>query len=206
MESDVIENKILFRSEDYNLEGLLYLREGKKGAVITHPHPLYGGTMHNQVVEVLVAVYQAKGFSTIRFNFRGAGASEGVHGQGVGEQEDVRAALRYLYDLGKNELALSGYSFGAWVNAKIEATASLVSSASMVSPPVNFLDFSFLSLNPRIRTVVTGGSDDIAPADKIKKLIPVWNPEADFHIVEGADHFYSGKIHALKSMLSRSIQ
>jgi hypothetical protein len=161
--------------------------------------------MYNQVVETLVTIYQDKGFSTLRFNFRGAGDSEGSYDHGKGEKEDVRSALRYLYDKGKKQLDLAGYSFGAWVNAMITNPESMLSGMIMISPPVTFLDFSFLSFNPKIEAVVTGGKDDIAAVDRIRSLLYTWNPEARLEVIEGADHFYSGRIDTLKSALSRLI-
>ena len=202
----MIEEKIKFHSEGLLIEGLLFMQEGERAVVITHPHPLYGGTMYNQVVETLVTIYQGKGFSTLRFNFRGTGDSEGVYDQGKGEKADVRSALRYMYDRGKRDLDLAGYSFGAWVNARIKDTEFMLNRIIMISPPVTFLDFSFLSFNPKIEVVVTGGKDDIAAVDKIRSLIHTWNPGAHFEVIEGADHFYSGRIEALKSALSRLIR
>ncbi|MBE9592132.1 MAG: alpha/beta hydrolase [Proteobacteria bacterium] len=199
------EEKIRFLSKGLLIEGLVCIQEGEKGVVITHPHSLYGGTMYNQVVETLVEVYQDKGFSTLRFNFRGVEGSEGSYDEGKGEQEDVRSALRYMYEREKRNIDLAGYSFGAWVNAKINDNHSLCNRIVMISPPVAFLDFSFLSFNPKIRLVVAGGKDDIAPADKIKNDINVWNPKAYFEVIEGADHFYTDRIDSLKSILSRFI-
>lgn len=199
------EENIRFESNGLQIEGLMCIQKGERGVVITHPHPLYGGTMYDQVVAALAQVYQSKGFTTLRFNFRGTGHSEGRYDQGTGEREDVKSALLYLYALGKRNIDLAGYSFGAWVNAKITTSDFAVSNIIMVSPPVAFLDFSFLSLNPRITAVVAGGSDDIAPVDGINRLLSMWNPAAELEVIEGADHFYTGKIGTLKSMLSRLI-
>ena len=107
------EKQIRFLSGDIEIEGLLYSSEGNKGVVITHPHPLYGGNMYNNVVKALVRIYQLAGYSTLRFNFRGVGLSKGTYGNGIGEQEDVRAALLYLAQEGKQSLDLAGYSFGS---------------------------------------------------------------------------------------------
>ena len=200
------EEKIKFASKGLFIEGLLCIQEGEKGVVVTHPHPLYGGTMYNQVVETLVEVYQNNAFSTLRFNFRGVAGSEGRYDEGKGEQEDVRSALQYMHERGKRDVDLAGYSFGAWVNAKINDTHSLYDRIVMISPPVAFLDFSFLSFNPKIRLVVAGGNDDIAPADTITNGINTWNQKAHLEVIEGADHFYTGKIGSLKSTLSRFIR
>jgi alpha/beta superfamily hydrolase len=199
------EEKIIFRSDTIGLEGLLSVQEGERGVVVTHPHPLYGGSMYNQVVEVVTAVYQEKGFSSLRFNFRGVGSSQGKYDQGDGEREDVRSALRCLYERGKIHLDLAGYSFGAWVNAKIMDSESMIRSVIMVSPPVAFLDFSCVRPSPKIKLVVAGERDDIGPPDTIRDLIATWNPAAHFEVVEGADHFYSGRIDTLHSVLARTM-
>ena len=199
------EEPITFQSDGLRIEGLVGRQSGESGVVITHPHSLYGGTMHNQVVETLVRAYQDKGLTTLRFNFRGVGESEGRYSEGKGEKKDVISALRYLHDLDKSDVALAGYSFGAWVNAHITTGDSSVSDIIMVSPPVAFLDFSFLSRDQRIKAVVAGDRDEIAPADQISRLISTWNPAAVLEIIDGADHFYSGKTDILESVLSRLI-
>lgn len=202
----MVEEKITFHSDTIQIEGLLCVQKGEKGAVVTHPHPLYGGSMYNQVVEILTTVYQEKGFSTLRFNFRGVGSSQGDYDQGKGEKEDVRSALHYLYERGKSEFDLAGYSFGAWVNAKIMDSEPVINRIVMVSPPVAFLDFSSLTPSPKIKVVVAGERDEIAPADRIRDLIATWNPAAHFEVIEGADHFYFGRIDTLYSVLSRAIR
>jgi len=201
----MVEEKITFQSDTIQIEGLLCVQDGERGAVITHPHPSYGGSMYNKVVEVLTTVYQEKGFSTLRFNFRGVGSSEGDYDQGDGEKEDVRSALHYLHERGKSDLNLAGYSFGAWVNAKIIDSEPLIKRIIMVSPPVAFLEFSPFLQSPKIQVVVAGDRDEIAPAHRIKDLIVRWNPEARFEVIEGADHFYLGTCDALHSVLSRAI-
>jgi len=201
----MVEEKITFQSDTIQIEGLLCVQDGERGAVITHPHPSYGGSMYNKVVEVLTTVYQEKGFSTLRFNFRGVGSSEGDYDQGDGEKEDVRSALHYLHERGKSDLNLAGYSFGAWVNAKIIDSEPLIKRIIMVSPPVAFLEFSPFLQSPKLQVVVAGDRDEIAPAHRIKDLIVRWNPEARFEVIEGADHFYLGTCDALHSVLSRAI-
>jgi alpha/beta superfamily hydrolase len=200
------EEQITFQSDGLRIEGLLGRQSGERGVVISHPHSLYGGNMYNQVVETLVRAYQNKGLTTLRFNFRGVGESEGTYGEGRGEKEDVISALRYLYGLQKSAIDLAGYSFGAWVNAHLTPSDFSVSSMIMVSPPVAFLDFSFLLRDQRIKAVVAGGRDDIAPVDHISRLMTTWNPAALLEVIDGADHFYSGKIQILESVLSRLIR
>jgi uncharacterized protein len=183
------EELIFFESEGLKIEAMLEEVQGEKGVVLSHPHPLYGGTMHNNVVRALAHAYQEEGHSTLRFNFRGVEQSEGDYGNGIGEQADVQAALKTL---GKETMDLAGYSFGAWVNAlglaKFEEAQRLI----MVSPPVSFIDFGFLEYNPKIRLVVCGSRDEIAEYKKVEKMLPKWNDQALFRVIRGADHFYSG--------------
>jgi alpha/beta superfamily hydrolase len=198
--------KITFISEDYEIEGLFNKRDENKGVVITHPHPLYGGDMYNLVVETIVHVYNIKGYSTLKFNFRGVGKSLGQYDNGLGEQKDVLAALSFLADMGMKRIDLAGYSFGAWVNAlAVIQGDSVVENMAMVSPPVGFMDFHAISAMKVLRFVITGSRDDIAPADAVKKMLPTWNPDARFEIVEGADHFYGGYLGQLESVLSSCI-
>jgi len=195
------EEKIFIDSGGLKLEGLLDNLAGDKGVVVTHPHPLYGGDMYNNVVKTIFQVYRERGYSVLRFNFRGVGKSQGAYDNGIGEQEDIRAALRCLSDLGKKAIDLAGYSFGAWVNAlgieKFDSASRLI----LVSPPVNFIDFDFLKSNPKIQLVIVGTLDDIADPLAVEKMWPKWNPDSVFRTVEDADHFYSGKTNELKIVI-----
>jgi alpha/beta superfamily hydrolase len=188
-EKDMAEERIFFEAEGLKIEGLLENLGGEKGVVISHPHPLYGGSMHNNVVKAIAHAYQEEEYSTLRFNFRGVERSEGDFGNGVGEQEDVKAALQTLR---KKNMDLAGYSFGAWVNAlglaKFEEAQRLI----MVSPPVSVIDFSFLECHSKVKLVICGSRDEIAEYKKVEKMLPKWNDEALFRVIHGADHFYSG--------------
>lgn len=195
------EKEILFYSGPLKIQGLLDERLGAKGVVVTHPHPLYGGDMYNHVVEAVYMAYQGRGYSCLRFNFRSVGLSEGKYDNGIGEQDDVMAALDYLSELGKNEIDLVGYSFGAWVNAQGLDKYHQVKRMIMVSPPVNAMDYSFLSYNSKIKLVISGDHDNIAGTQGIKEGIQTWNPEAILKIIDGADHFYGSKTNELKRLI-----
>jgi alpha/beta superfamily hydrolase len=196
------EELIFFMAGAIKIQGLLQTKPGEKGAVITHPHPLYGGSMYNNVVESLVKVYQQAGYSTLRFNFRGVGSSQGEYDNGQGEQEDVNAALHYLTEQGKNVVDLAGYSFGAWVNALTRPDGDIVRQMVMVSPPVAFLDFGSAQPIPQLQLVIAGSSDEIAPPKLIKTILANWNPGARLEIIEGADHFYGSFTGKLESILT----
>jgi len=196
------EEPVFFMSGTLQIQGLLQSRPGDKGVVITHPHPLYGGSMHNNVVESLVHAYQQAGYATLRFNFRGVGSSQGKYDHGQGEREDVKAALYYLAEQGKNVVDLAGYSFGVWVNVLTQPERDTVHRMVMVSPPVAFLDFGPPQSIPQLRLVVAGSRDEIAPPELIKTILPNWNSSARLEIIEGADHFYGRHTAKLESMLA----
>ena len=187
------EERIFIQTGKMKIECLLDNAPGEKAVVVTHPHPLYGGDMNNSVVAAVVKAYRSKGYTTLRFNFRGVGQSEGNYDEGIGEQADVRAGLLYLNGLGKSSIDLAGYSFGAWVTARGLESFEHTRRMIMVSPPVNFIDFSFLGYSDKIQLVIAGSEDDIAPPGMIKGMIHAWNPDVHFKIIQGADHFYAGK-------------
>ncbi len=183
------EKRIFFEAAGLKIEGMLADFPGDHGVVISHPHPLYGGSMHNNVVRAVAYAYQEEGYSTLRFNFRGVENSEGDFSNGVGEQEDVKAALKAM---GKKHMDLVGYSFGAWVNALGLEKFDEAQRVIMVSPPVSFVDFSFLEYSPRIKLVICGTRDEIAEYKRVEKMLPKWNEQALLRVIQGADHFYSG--------------
>lgn len=197
--------KVVFMSGDYEIEGLLNEKSEDMGVVITHPHPLYGGDMYNLVVEALVHIYQIKGYSTLKFNFRGVGKSHGRYDNGIGEQSDVLAAIAFLLERGIKKIDLAGYSFGAWVNAHAVSVDTPVNNMVMVSPPVRFMAFQPTNALGCLKFVVTGSEDDIAPVELVAKMIPQWNEKARFEVIDGADHFYGGYIKELESVLSSNL-
>ena len=186
------EERIFFKADGLKLEGMLADFPNDKGVVISHPHPLYGGSMHNNVVKAVAQAYKEQGYSTLRFNFRGVGLSEGDYDNGNGEKRDVHAALQYLTKLGKAKIDLAGYSFGSWVNALGIDVFKEAGRLIMVSPPVDFIDFGFLKCSPKIRLVICGTLDEIAGYRHVERMLPSWNNKATFRVIEGADHFYMG--------------
>ena len=197
-----MEERTSFRSGKLRIEGLLEKASDTHAVVITHPHPLYGGNMDNTVVIALRRAYSRRGFSTLRFNFRGVGESEGRFDNGVGERQDVSAALGFLSGLGITAIDLAGYSFGAWVNAGLNAGFKRM---VMVSPPVAFIEFDPPAPIPNLRLIVTGGRDDIAPARMISTHRAQWNPDAAFEVIPDADHFYTGLLKTLEDTLAAHI-
>ncbi len=202
-----MEEKITIPVGQHRLEGYWQAGALGKGVVITHPHPLYGGTMNNPVVETVQRAFQQRGYASLRFNFRGVGSSQGNHDNGIGEQDDVRAAIAYVENRNVRSVDLAGYSFGAWVNSGVVANGrTSIRSMVMISPPVGFIEFENISALTSLKLVVTGSKDDIAPAEQIRDLLPAWNPDAQFEIIDGCDHFYSGHLEELESILTRYLQ
>ncbi len=185
-----MEHRITFTSQNITLEGMLENPGAKRGVVITHPHPLYGGDMDNPVVLAMTESYRKAGFATLRFNFRGAGGSSGRYEEGTGEICDLLAAKSRLEAEGVEEVICSGYSFGTWICL----TASLahpITTDIMVAPPVTFIDFLAAPCDRGPKLVIAGTQDSFADIETLKGMVPVWNPSAALHIIEEADHFFS---------------
>ena len=196
-----MESEANFTSGGFEIEGSLFEGDKEKGVIVTHPHPLYGGNMHNNVVSAVSSAYQKGGFTTLRFNFRGVGRSQGSYGDGIGEQEDVRAAVARLKEFGIQHIELAGYSFGAWVNALAANDGLKVDRMIMVSPPVAFIEFKDIADISSLKLIVTGSRDDIAPAKMVERSYPAWNASAEFKVINGADHFYGGYESQLQAVL-----
>jgi alpha/beta superfamily hydrolase len=196
------EEHVQFRCGACELEGRYHAEHAAKAVVVTHPHPLYGGDLFNPVVEAITTAYQHCGFATLRFNFRGVGNSTGSHDQGQGEQRDVGAAIDWLRARDHGEIHLSGYSFGAWVNALAMQGDLAVSSATMVAPPVAFIEFPAGIRLPALTTIVAGSDDGFAPPLLIEPQMTQWNPAARLEIIHGADHFLFGFLDAVTRLLT----
>jgi alpha/beta superfamily hydrolase len=197
--------RIVFPSGGVELEGLIERGSGDFGAVVAHPHPLYGGNMNNPVVEIIHQAYRNKGYTTLRFNFRGTGSSQGRYDNGIGEQDDLMAAVELLRNRGLETIELAGYSFGAWVTALTAQAQAWSLPMVWVSPPVGFIDFNPVGGLPGLKFIVTGSADDIAPPDVIRRMLQTWNPAVRFETIDGSDHFYSRHTRQLEDVLVRHI-
>ncbi len=164
-------------------------------AVVCHPHPLFGGTMHNKVIYQTAKSLGALGIPVLRFNFRGAGLSAGVHDHGRGEQGDVRAALDFLAsEFPGVPLLLGGFSFGAWVGLRVGCEDQRVSHLIGLGIPVDSTDFSFLRQSNKPKLFVHGSNDEHGAVEKVKALVPTLPGENRLVVVEGVDHFFAGKL------------
>lgn len=167
------------------------------GFVVCHPHPLYGGDMDNPVVIRASEVAQAAGYATLRFNFRGAGASEGAHDKGQGEQEDVRAAMTALatHLPAGQRVGVMGYSFGAAMAARATRPTSPDTPLGLIAPPLGMYDLDFLQAGPGHLLLVAGTADSYCPVKALHRLATITSAEE--RIIEGADHFFFGKLYPL---------
>ncbi len=164
-------------------------------AVVCHPHPLFGGTMHNKVIYQTAKTLDALGIPVLRFNFRGAGLSAGEHDRGRGEQGDVQAALDFLSrEFPGVPLVLAGFSFGAWVGLRAGCEDPRVSHLIGLGIPVNDTDCSFLSRCEKPKLFVHGSRDEHGAIDKVRTLVASLPGENHLVVVEGADHFFAGKL------------
>ncbi len=201
-----METPVMFRSADgVLLEALLARSSGSTGVIVTHPHSLYGGNMENPVVESIARIYGDKGFTTLRFNFRGVGMSEGGFADGTGERADVGAAIEYLLRAGIERVHLAGYSFGARVLAGMRQLPPQVCLQLHVAPPVAFMDYTSVAHISKLRHVIAGQNDDIAPVEDISVRIEGWNPEARLTVIAGGDHFFSRTMAEFERVLAEGI-
>jgi len=164
-------------------------------AVLCHPHPLFGGTMHNKVVYQAAKALHRLGIPVLRFNFRGAGVSEGKHDKGVGEREDVRAAVDYLAgEFPETPILLGGFSFGAWVGLRVGCEDPRVARLIGLGIPVNDSDVSYLQNCAKPKLIIQGGNDQFGSRANLEALFAAMPEPRQLVFIDGADHFFAGKL------------
>ena len=169
--------------------------------VVCHPHPLHGGTMHNKVVHSLARAMQQTGIPTLRFNFRGVGASEGVYADGVGEADDALAAIAWARVRWNCEaLWLAGFSFGAAVALQVCAAASPAALVT-VAPPVGRLLVDPVARPGCPWLVVQGDRDELVDFATVQAWVGAYDPPPEFAPMHGAEHFFHGRLGELRSVV-----
>src|SRR5215467_1358891 len=180
-------------------------------ALVCHPHPLFGGTLHNKVVFHTMKALNSFGFPVLRFNFRGAGLSQGEHDHGNGEVDDVRTALDWIDREYHLPLIFAGFSFGAAVGLRAACGDSRVRAVVGVGTPVvpvaenteepriYTLDFLRECSNPKL--FVSGARDKFAPRQKVEELVASVPEPKSLVIIEGADHFFEGRLRELRDAI-----
>jgi alpha/beta superfamily hydrolase len=181
--------------------------EPRMAALVCHPHPLFGGTMHTKIVFRAAKAALSLGFPALRFNFRGVGQSAGAFGDGIGERHDVGAALDFLSARFPGvPLVLMGFSFGSWVGLQVGATNSRVTALVGLGVPVNSSDMSFLADVTKPKMIVQGTEDIYGSRERVEKLYAALCPPKSIHWVEGADHFFTGKLGEAQSAVLEFLQ
>jgi alpha/beta superfamily hydrolase len=197
------EERVSIPGNGITLEGLLSIHEAlpfQGGVVVCHPHPQYGGDMDNPVVVTAVEAAAREGFSTLRFNFRGAGGSEGTYADGEGEKEDVRAALSYLSSRLKGDdspIHLVGYSFGAWVGVPVAVEDERVKGIVAIAPPLEMYSFKSLISCKKPKLIIAGNRDFLCPAASLEDLYQQMEEPKSLRMIPGADHFFSSHFQSL---------
>ena len=171
-------------------------------AVVCHPHPLFGGTMHNKVVYQAAKTIHRFGLPIVRFNFRGVGLSEGTHDKGLGEKDDVLAVIDFLAaEYPGVPLLLAGFSFGSWVGLNAGCGDPRVTELLGLGLPVGDLDsrsFSYLDRCEKPKLLVTGEFDQFGPPNKLRAMVEKFPPNVQQQtrvaIVAGGDHFFKGHL------------
>lgn len=179
--------------------------DARYAALVCHPHPLFGGTLHNKVVYRAMKALNGFGFPVLRFNFRGAGLSQGEHDQGRGEQDDVRAALDWLRGEFHLPIVFAGFSFGAATGMKVACATEDVIAAISLGTPVEVegrsYGYEYLARCAKPKLFISGGRDEFGPRAELEKLVAAAAEPKELVIVEGVDHFFEGKLPEVQGII-----
>ncbi|MEE9589399.1 MAG: alpha/beta hydrolase [Hyphomicrobiaceae bacterium] len=168
-------------------------------AIVLHPHPQFGGTMNNPIVYQLYYAFVNRGFSVLRFNFRGVGRSQGLFDNGPGELSDAASALDWAqtYNAEARFCWIAGVSFGAWISMQLLMRRPEIAGFISVAPPANLYDFSFLAPCPSSGLMINGESDRVVPSASVSELVAKLKTQKgiiiDHEVVPSANHFFEDK-------------
>jgi len=192
--------EIIFNGPEGRLEGRYSHSKIKNAplALVLHPSPELGGTMNNKITYMMFQTFVARGFSTLRFNFRGVGRSQGLFDRGEGELSDAASALDWMQELNPNApyVWVGGFSFGAWIGMQLLMRRPEIAGFLSIAPPANTEDFNFLAPCPTSGLVVQGKKDDVVHEPAVAELIDTLEQQKgiaiDYRPIEGANHFFHG--------------
>ncbi len=204
---------VIINGSEGRLEGKYTQGRSKNSpaVLILHPHPLHGGTMNNKVTYTMYKEFAEKGFSALRFNFRGVGKSEGEFDSGIGEITDAATALDWLQLQNPHASCfwIAGFSFGAWISLQLLMRRPELENFVAISPPAGKYDFNFLSPCPAPGLVLQGDKDSVVSEDDVNNLVDKISkqrgPNIDYRVIFGADHFFRDKLDQLSTNLSEFI-
>ncbi len=197
--------EVMINGPEGRLEARYHHAEGPNApiALVLHPHPQHGGTMNNKLVYTVYHIFKERGFSVLRFNFRGVGRSQGRFDNGMGELSDAAAALDWMQTINPNAefCWISGFSFGAWIAMQVLMRRPEIHSFIAVAPPANMFDFTFLAPCPSSGLIIHGARDDLVPESDVatlaQKLQNQRHIEIDYRVIKGANHLFDEKIEIL---------
>ena len=190
--------RVSFSSGGLLLEGILAIPEGAgpfPAVIVCHPHPLYGGSMDNNVVNSLSETLAQASLVSFKFNFRGVGGSQGEFGQGIGEREDVEAAISFVSterEVDSKRIGLAGYSAGAGFALPVGFNDDRIRALAAVSPPLSMLNFDFLKSCPKPKLLISGNRDDLIPINQFLEFCQNLPEPRECESIEGVDHFWWG--------------
>jgi len=190
--------RVSFPSGELVLEGILAIPEGAgpfPAVIVCHPHPLYGGSMDNDVVSSLSETLTQASFASFKFNFRGVGESQGEFGQGIGAREDVEAAISFIStvkEVDSKRTGLVGYSAGAGFALPVGLSDARIRALAAVSPPFLMFDFDFLKSCPKPKLLISGSSDNFVTTDQFLEFCQNLPEPKECASIKGADHFWWG--------------
>ena len=203
------EKQVSFRSGELTLEGLIANPGGDApAAVVCHPHPMYGGSMYNNVVDAMLAALWQLGYATLRFNFRGVGGSEGEHDGGPGEVDDAIAAMAYLLaqpGVRKEGAVMAGYSFGAMVAVSAGYERAEIARIVAVAIPLAMADARIPDGASKPVLLVSGDRDSYSPVAGLQALRAKIGDTARLEIVGGTDHFFGGHEAELSRVIAAAL-
>jgi len=202
------ESPVAFPSAELQLEGLIALPESRvaSAAVVCHPHPMYGGSMHNNVVEAVLDALWRRGFATLRFNFRGVDGSEGEYDGGEGEAEDALAAARFLATrAGVKTVTVAGYSFGATMSLRAGLSDPGIDRVIAIALPVAMMNAGVREGASKPVLLVSGDRDSYSPVEPLRGLTQKLGGGARLEIIPGADHFFGGYEPQLSAVIAGAL-
>ncbi len=187
-------------------------KQGSPVAIVLHPHPQYGGTMNNKIVQEIYNVFIKNGFSVLRFNFRGVEKSEGTFDNGQGELSDAAAALDWIERENQDysQCWVSGFSFGSLICMQLIMRRPEVTKFICIAPQPNVYDFTFLAPCPTSGQIIFGDNDELVPKTNIddlkNRLVSQKNIDVDFSSIKNANHFFKNKEEDLKNTIDKYIK
>ena len=202
--------EVIFPGPEGRLEGRFHpgTRPRAPVALILHSHPQAGGTMNNKIVQLLYQTFVKRGFATLRFNFRGVGKSQGIFDNGIGELSDAASALDWVQSIHPEAETtwVAGVSFGAWIGMQLLMRRPEIEGFISICPPANLYDFSFLAPCPSSGLIIHGDKDAVVPHKDVTTLVDKLKTQKGIvieqKVVQGANHFFDGKVEALLTSVS----